>query len=253
MFPRIIACTGMKGGVGKSTVAINLAATLMERGRSVLLVDADAQQTASIWVSIAQEAKHPAPTLISNPLANLHKAEQLPRLSQQFDHTIIDGPPRLADVQVSILMVADLVLYPCGPSGPELWALRPALEEFAKVRRQFRPNLMAAIVLNRMQPHTTQTRTARRNLEQQLQQLQAELAMPEIVVPILEAALVQRIPQSEALSAGLGVTTYYPDSRAAAEVNALVTEILNLKGAPHGRATETTARDPQATERRRRR
>lgn len=244
--PKIIAVTGMKGGVGKTTVAVNLAATLQARGRRVLLVDADIQQTASIWVQIARESEAPVPTLITNSAANLHQREQLPRLASQFDHVIIDGPPRLADVQQSILMVADLVLYPCGPSGPEVWALRPGLEELGRVQRAQRPDLQAAIVLNRTQ-QTTQSKNARESLEAALRTLQDEIGLRP--VPILQSTLGFRVAQSEAMSAGQGVVLYQPGSTAAEEVDALVSEILTLKEAPHA-STKARPRGPVASERR---
>lgn len=241
--PKIIACSGMKGGVGKTTICVNLAAVLLARGRKVMLVDADPQRSAATWVDIRREHKHPLPTIMTAPQADLHQPKQLPTFAPNFDQILIDGPPRLFDMQRSILMVADLVLFPCAPTAPELWALRSSLEELATVRKWQRDNrapiVGAAIVLNRTQPRTTSGRAARANLSADLDKLRAELLQAELPelgpLPILKTELALRIAHQEALCVGVGVTSYDPTSRAAAEFSALADEILAFEGADHGK------------------
>jgi chromosome partitioning protein len=66
------AFAGQKGGAGKSTMAIAVAAELMARGSKVLLVDADPQGTATTWTEVAAEAGHATPTLVAMG-ANMHR------------------------------------------------------------------------------------------------------------------------------------------------------------------------------------
>ena len=61
----IFACVSVKGGAGKSTVAVNLASEYMRRGSKVLLVDADPQGTSRVWSEVAAELGHDAPTVIA--------------------------------------------------------------------------------------------------------------------------------------------------------------------------------------------
>jgi chromosome partitioning protein len=88
----IIALTNSKGGVGKSTVAVHLAAWCQERGRRTALVDADAQGASSLWLHEA------SPEIgifrLQTPDEIL---DQVPRLAAQFDILVVDGPAGLSE------------------------------------------------------------------------------------------------------------------------------------------------------------
>src|ERR1022692_925466 len=98
----IIALTGQKGGIGKSTTAVSLAAYGVERGMRVLLVDADPQGTARTWGEVADEAGHPSPTVVAMG-PTMHKSGQLAQIAATYDLTVIDCPPRHGEIQRSAL------------------------------------------------------------------------------------------------------------------------------------------------------
>ncbi len=148
----IVACVGQKGGIGKSTLAIALAAEGVERGRKVLLVDGDRQATVRTWAATAVEHQRPVPTVIAMD-ATMHRPGQLDAVSAGYDLVLIDCPARLGEVPASALMVADLALLPTGPSGADTWALTESLDLLQKAQT-LRPGLRAALVINK------QTRTA---------------------------------------------------------------------------------------------
>jgi chromosome partitioning protein len=210
----IIALTGQKGGVGKSTLATSLAAELLARGGRVLLVDADPQGTSRTWGEVAAEGGHPLPTVVAMG-ATMHRPEQLPRVAQGYDHVVIDGPPRHGDIQRSALMVADLALLPCGPSAADAWALTSSVELLQEAR-SLRGGLRAYVVITRTQGRTALARSARE-------------ALKDCGLPLLGTCLGYRVAYAEALGAGLGVTTYAPRDPAAAEVRALVDELFALE------------------------
>ena len=88
---QIVALTNSKGGVGKSTVSVHLAAWVHERGRRVALVDADAQGSSSHWL---QEAVPEVPIFrLQSPDEIL---DQVRVLAPQFDVLVIDGPASIA-------------------------------------------------------------------------------------------------------------------------------------------------------------
>jgi chromosome partitioning protein len=207
----ILAIAGLKGGAGKSTTAIAVACELVSRGRSVLLVDADPQGTASTWAAVAAEAGRAAPTTIAMG-ATMHRDGQLAKVAAPFDHAIIDCPPRFDAIQRSAIIVADAVLLPCGPSAADAWALASTVELIEEART-VRPTLRAAVLLTRIQPSTTLGKGARD-------------VVSESGLPVLAAALGYRVAYQEALAAGLGPSTYAPTSEAADEVRALVDELL---------------------------
>jgi chromosome partitioning protein len=209
----IIAFAGQKGGVGKSTTAICVACELLERGRSVLLVDADPQGTTSTWAAVATEAGRRTPTVVAMG-AGMHRADQLPRVASSFDVAIIDCPPRHDAIQRSALMSADIVVLPCGPSAADAWALASSVE-LVRAAQTLRENLLAAVLVTRKQSRTTMGRTAR-------------VALEASELPVLDTELCSRVAYVEALAAGQGVTTYAPRDTASMEVRRLVTELERL-------------------------
>lgn len=207
----IIAIAGQKGGAGKSTIAVCLAAEWHAQGRRVLLVDADPQATALTWAEVASEQERPTPTVIAMG-DNLR--QQLPQAAEGFDVVIIDCPGRKSSKrQVGAMMLADVTLLPCGPSTPDVWALSESVELVQEVL-SLRAEMHAAIVCNR-RTATTEGRTMRE-------------ALGEVGLPMLSATLGQRVAYSEALAGGCGVSTYARGGAAASEIRLLADEIDDL-------------------------
>lgn len=126
----IIAVTNSKGGVGKTTLAVHLAAWFQEQGARPGLVDADAQGASSLWL---REASPATPTFrLTTPDELL---DQLPPLARDFDPLVIDGPAGLSEVTRAILLVSDLALLPCGPSALDLRAVHEAVRVVQQAQR----------------------------------------------------------------------------------------------------------------------
>jgi chromosome partitioning protein len=208
----IVATLGLKGGAGKTTLAVNLAAELTARGHRVLLVDGDPQQSAKTWADVGLEAGREVPTVVAMG-SNLHHPGQLDRLGASFDSIVIDSPPRLDGVQRAALMKADVALIPCSPSPVDVWALAASVE-LVREAQIVRPALKAFVVMNR----TANTRMAKAT--------RAAIA-EQAGLPMLDAGLTQRVQHTEAFAAGQGVTTYAPQDAAADEVRALLDEIIH--------------------------
>ena len=208
----IVALTGQKGVVGKSTLAICIAAELLHRRRKVLLVDADPQGTIRTWGEVAAELGQPLPSIVSMG-STMHRPEQLPTVSRGYDDVIIDCPPRHGDIQRSALMVADIALLPCGPSSADAWALAASID-LVNEARALRSELEVRIVITRKQGRTALGRSARE-----------ELAKSGI--DLLKTEVGYRVAFAESLGAGQGVTVYAPRDAAADETRALVAELLH--------------------------
>src|SRR5687767_15079469 len=106
-----IAFLNQKGGVGKTTLSVHVAAALAGRGLKVLLIDADPQHSALDWTAARDGAELPALfTTVGMPKATIHK--EIGGLAEPYDAVVIDGPPRVTDLARSAIMAADVVLIP---------------------------------------------------------------------------------------------------------------------------------------------
>jgi chromosome partitioning protein len=114
----IIALVNSKGGVGKSTLAGNLAGWLHAQGKKVILVDCDSQQSSSEWLREA------APDLEITRMTGADQIlDELPGLAKEAEYVIADGPGSQTETSRALLMWADLAIVPCKASMFEARAL----------------------------------------------------------------------------------------------------------------------------------
>lgn len=204
----IIGVLNQKGGVGKTTIAVNMAAVLALQGQRVLLVDADPQGSSLAWSS-AREAP-PLFSVVGMAKPTLHR--EMPDLAKDYDAVVIDGAPRVNDLGRAAILASDMVLIPVQPSPYDVWAAADTVT-LIREAQQFKENLKAAFAINRKIAKTAIGRDVASALE-------------HFGIPVLPAHLCQRVLYAESAAQGLAVSEVAPNGDAARELAALVSSIM---------------------------
>jgi chromosome partitioning protein len=255
---RIVAITNQKGGVGKTTTAINLSACLAQLGMRTLLIDLDPQANATSGLGLAQEeggslytalvlgtdpqtvirsTRLPNLSIIrsnqelagceielaqsGNHLGRLREVLEPLRASEQFDYVLLDCPPSLGVLMTSALAAADELLVPlqCEYFGLE------GLGKIVGVVQQIRdsganPNLILEGIVMTMYD-------SRANLAQQVVS-DVKSYFAEI---IYSAVIPRSVRLGEAPSFGKSIIEYEPNGRGATAYRALAQEFLARRAA----------------------
>ena len=215
---KIISLVQLKGGVGRSTLATNIAGTLAESAK-VALFDCDYPQfTCSHWLNQRVTGYEIDEVLdIFQPNNYRTMASQLDRLRAEYDYIVVDCPPRLDGYSKLALVASDLTLFPLGPSAAEIWSIEQMLSLIDDVKKTH-ANFDGRIVWNRFRGYT---RSA---------QEQAKVAKKDLKLPEMRQKLGFRVSYSEAMSEGL--TVHETDDKAARlEMWSLSSAIIRLLSA----------------------
>jgi len=209
-----IAVLHTKGGVGKSTLAIQLALTRALDGRKVWLVDGDAQGTATQAIAQRTEAaREPTVTVSHYPDGNVLHAQVLQQAGK-FDDAVLDVGGRDTGAMRAALAVADLVLVPCAPRSYDIWGAADIAAMVAKVVTD-RPGLRVLTVLNQADARGSDNADAAAAL----------MDMPPL--EYLDCPVGRRKAIAMASADGMSVLELpHPDVKASAEILALTNAIF---------------------------
>ena len=209
----VISFLNQKGGVGKTTLAINIAGFLAHKGYKVLVIDADEQRSALNWAKTRQEEQ--IFTVVGMPEPIIHKS--ISSLAKGYDHIIIDGPPRIYAVARSSIVSSDLVIIPVQPSPYDVWAadeivklvkeVSVPLSEVKKIKPLF--------LINRRIQGTAIGRDVMEGLAQ-------------YEVPCLKSVISQRVIYAETAAEGKTILEQDVNKQAKEEISNLGEELLKL-------------------------
>ena len=205
----IVAVLGEKGGTGKTTIAVHLAGWRLRAGREVMLIDADRQGSASLWVESRHGHQLAAPTAVQKFDGGLRRA--IRDLARRYDDIVVDiGSGDGAAIE-SILRVADVVIVPVQPNGMDIWTMG-LLDELTVAAFDLNDGLKVRVVLNRASHHH-----ASRDVQSAMTALQACQAIEVSDLVIRERSSIRR-----AVPAGMLVNEYRPrDPKGSEEIGAV--------------------------------
>ncbi|MDX1401454.1 MAG: ParA family protein [Kiloniellales bacterium] len=227
---QVIAVANLKGGVGKSTISVNLACALAARGSSVAIIDADTQGTSAFWNlgdslpasvrAMPLEDRGEGRGFLSR-LVQSDAADQRSRVQRwkreisksAEDYLVIDCPPHVGLATRAAVSIADLVLVPVSASTADVAATSPALHLISKVRSNRKDGGPQTMLVPSKVDRTTATG---KNIETILKQF------GQTVAP----ALCQRIVFADSIAFGKWVGAYASGSPAHREVEALTDQVL---------------------------
>jgi chromosome partitioning protein len=260
---RAIAVVNQKGGVGKTTTAVNLAAALADAGRKVLLIDLDPQHSASTWYKAIRQGRGAfdlfndpqaaLPTLImgtavegvsiipSSPLMyNVERSlagepgaehslklrlKQLP--SGGFDYVLIDCPPSLGLLTVNALTAVNEVFVPVEAHVLGLHGLDKLVQTVAIIKERLNGELaITGIVACRVKPQT-------RHAQEVIADIRSRF--PDV---FFQTMIRENVRLTECPSQGVPITSYAPTSHGADDYRKLAEEVMaqERKGKKHGKA-----------------
>ncbi len=203
---KIIAFLNGKGGVGKTTAAVNVATAIARKGYSVAVVDTDPQQSISNWY---EEDKC---RFDLTEAASEKEVYQVRKALKSYDYVIIDGAAAISAISAAAVMVSDLVLIPVTPS-PLDFAACSAILAVLEARQDLQPVVARFFITRKVQK------------ARMLSVLKASIA--DTGVPALRTGMAQR--QSYVRVMLDGSTVFDTDDGAAkGEIEVLTNEILEL-------------------------
>jgi chromosome partitioning protein len=250
---KTIAVTNQKGGCGKTTTAVNVAAALASRGHRTLLVDLDPQGHATLAFGLQPDTLEqtiyealvnpqvllerilqptclsslqlaPSNVLLSGAESQLLRMSDreyilrrlLQEIASRFDYCLIDCSPSLNLLTLNAMVAADELIIPVQTQYYALEGLRQVLETVEVVRERFAPNLrIRGILLTLMERRTLLSR----QVEEQMRDYFGSL--------VFQTVIHRNVRLAEAPSAGQSVITYAPNSLGAFDYQSLTDELTH--------------------------
>ncbi len=203
----VISVLNQKGGVGKTTLATNLAVGMVKNGAKVLLIDSDPQGSARDWRAANPEGDLP---LIALDRPTLLKG--LPSLSRGYDLVVIDGAPQLKELAAATIRSSDRILIPVQPSPYDIWATADLVELINARKELVGETLRSAFIVSRA---IQGTRLSKEVTE----------ALSHYSTDVFQSHTTQRVSYASSATSGQSVFDT-PDAKAIEEIETIVEEIF---------------------------
>lgn len=205
----IISFLNQKGGVGKTTLSINVAMALHMIGHKVLLVDSDPQGSARDWHAASEEHAFPVVAIDRPTIGN-----DINSISYGYDFIIIDGAPQLSKLAISAIKCSDIVLVPIQPSPYDIWASCDIVD-LIKNNQELAGKPKAAFLISRQIANTKIG-------------VEVKNALLEQDMPVFNSITCNRVAYATTATEGKTVVNTNCDKLAKAEIESIVKELADF-------------------------
>lgn len=222
MSARVIAFANQKGGVGKTTCSVNVAATLADMGYRVELINLDPQGTALDWAESRAENRPESVTFrVSSMGTNVHK--EVNAIKSGCDFIIIDGAPQASTLTVSAIKAADILVMPLQPSQADAWSTDSTVDFVQEIHELRDKQIPKAFFLPVMVlKNSVESRTFSDNLTK------------GYGMPTLKSRTTQRLPYQRVFVGGGTVLDLPEQDTARHEIKMLTKELIEIAGGIDG-------------------
>lgn len=205
MAPYIITVTQQKGGAGKTTLVVNIATGLVQKGHKVAIIDTDPQGSLSHWHDLrAQKYGKEYTGLKFIKTAGWKINSELMSL-RNMDYIVIDSPPHVETDAKTAIRAADLVLIPLQPSPADVWATTATVNLCEHENKEYK------IIMNRVVPNS---------------KLASELKKP--FSNVSKSILGNRVIFASSMRDGRSVLELSPKGPAASDIKVLIAEVEKI-------------------------
>lgn len=210
----VISVTNLKGGVGKTTVSVNIAVGLALKDYSVCLVDSDREQRSATEWRDNRTVVSPQITVVS--VSEKQFTSEIKALRDKFDIVLIDGVPQLSELAQYTIGVSDLVIIPITPSLIDYRGFETFYKKYKEIKtmkEEMGGRVKGAVLINRVQ---------RNRLVNEIPD-----AVQSYGITLFKSRLVDRLAYKDTFTEGLSVLEY-KDEKAKEETRLLIEEIIEL-------------------------
>jgi chromosome partitioning protein len=189
---------GIKGGTGKTTLAVNLTIMLAQSGRDVLLVDADDQGTSTLFTARRNEMTNNQAGYSAIRLREMDVYQQVLNMKDRFNDIVIDTGGRDTKSQRSAIIVSDVYILPFRPRSFDVWTIYDSIT-LVEESKMINPKLKAVAVINQADFRLSSENEETKNIFVEDEQIKKTLTL-------LDTPLSIRKAFASAASQGLSVT-----------------------------------------------
>ena len=212
----IISLVSTKGGVGKSTLALNIAVQLAKMGENVSLIDSDPQGSIMRWASVRENSEEKLlPIFVASAIGKA--LQEMAEERSKKGIVLIDSAGVVNERSRLAIELADYVFTLSNTAPLELWEVKTTLDVISIVERKVKRRIPSLLLLNRVHPST-------RDFSDVAQYLEDSLALPSY---IFDTIIRERASYKQSIIEGRGVAEY-SDAKAHDEMQSIAQELLNI-------------------------